>query len=193
MLLRLPSIRFIRSYMSIYWGSDLFCSCYPYFFLSDSRKKKDNKKERLPSALFELFQSGIPLKEKNSLRSNSFSFLTLHTSPFISRSKSEAGHSTQHCFARWSGCFYVFYYYRSFWAKGRIRTKSSHQHISSKSHKKTKTNNERSDVYPPSSPPTSQGPAFSGGAWRKMEIFPWRTKSCLSEASSFRLGNGGNF
>ena len=64
-----------------------------YFFLSGSRKKKGNKKERLPSALFELFQSGIPLKEKNSLRSNSFSFLTLHTSPSISRSKSEAGHS----------------------------------------------------------------------------------------------------
>ena len=57
------------------------------------QKEKGNKKERLPSALFELFQSGIPLKEKNSLRSNSFSFLTLHTSPSISRSKSEAGHS----------------------------------------------------------------------------------------------------
>ena len=53
----------------------------PYFFLSGSRKKKDNKKERLPSALFELFQSGIPLKEKNSLRSNSFSFLTLRKAP----------------------------------------------------------------------------------------------------------------
>ena len=57
------------------------------------QKEKGNKKERLPSALFELFQSGIPLKEKNSLRSNSFSFFTLHTSPSISRSKSEAGHS----------------------------------------------------------------------------------------------------
>ena len=54
------------------------------------QKEKGNKKERLPSALFELFQSGIPLKEKNSLRSNSFSFLTLHTSPSASRLKNEA-------------------------------------------------------------------------------------------------------
>ena len=28
-------------------------------------------------------------------------------------------------------------------------------------------------------------PAFSGEAWRKMEIFPWRTKSCLSDSEFF--------
>ena len=52
-----------------------------YFFLSGSRKKKDNKKERLPSALFELLRHFSPLNKKNSLRSNSFLFLTLRKAP----------------------------------------------------------------------------------------------------------------
>ena len=52
-----------------------------YFFLSGSRKKKDNKKERLPSALFELLRHFSTLNKKNSLRSNSFLFLTLRTAP----------------------------------------------------------------------------------------------------------------
>jgi hypothetical protein len=53
----------------------------PYFFLSGSRKKKDNKKERLPSALFELLRHFSTLNKKNSLRSNSFLFLTLRKAP----------------------------------------------------------------------------------------------------------------
>ena len=38
------------------------------------------------------------------------------------------------------------------------------------------------------SPYSSLASGLSGGAWRKIEYFPLRTKSCLSEASSFRLG-----
>ena len=52
-----------------------------YFFLSGSRKKKDNKKERLPSALFELLRHFSALNKKNSLRSDSFLFLTLRKAP----------------------------------------------------------------------------------------------------------------
>jgi len=48
--------------------------------LSGSRKKKDNKKERLPAALLGLFQRLFPLNKKNSLRSNSFLFFTLRKS-----------------------------------------------------------------------------------------------------------------
>ena len=54
-----------------------------YFFLSGSRKKKDNKKERLPSALFKLLRHFSTLNKKNSLRSNSFLFLTLRKAPLL--------------------------------------------------------------------------------------------------------------
>ena len=37
-------------------------------------------------------------------------------------------------------------------------------------------------------PPWEGFSGLSGGAWRKIEYFPLRTKSCLSVASSFRLG-----
>ena len=58
-----------------------------YFFLSGSRKKKDNKKERLPSALFELLRHFSTLNKKNSLRSNSFLFLTLRKAPPLNAQK----------------------------------------------------------------------------------------------------------
>ena len=76
----LPSTLFIKNCMIILLKCD-FCWCYPYFFLSGSRKKKDNKRERLPSALFELLRHFSPLNKKNSLRSNSFLFLTLRKAP----------------------------------------------------------------------------------------------------------------
>ena len=60
-----------------------------FSFLLPEQKKRN--KENSPSALFGLLRSGIPLKKKNSLRSNSFFFFTLHPSPFASRPKSEAG------------------------------------------------------------------------------------------------------
>ena len=58
-----------------------------YFFLSGSRKKKDNKKERLPSALFELLRHFSTLNKKNSLRSDSFLFLTLRKAPPLNAQK----------------------------------------------------------------------------------------------------------
>ena len=45
------------------------------------QKEKGNKKERLPSALFELLRHFSTLNKKNSLRSNSFLFLTLRKAP----------------------------------------------------------------------------------------------------------------
>ena len=45
------------------------------------QKEKGNKKERLPSALFELLRHFSPLNKKNSLRSDSFLFLTLRKAP----------------------------------------------------------------------------------------------------------------
>ena len=42
-------------------------------------------------------------------------------------------------------------------------------------------------------PPRRATSGLSGGALRKIEYFPLRTKSCLSEASSFRLGKCDDF
>ena len=58
------------------------------FFCLDAKEKVT--KEKIKAALFWLLRSGIPLKKKNSLRSNSFFFLTFHPSPSASRQKSEA-------------------------------------------------------------------------------------------------------
>ena len=58
------------------------------FFCLDAKEKVT--KEKIKAALFWLLQSGVPLKKKNSLRSNSFFFLTFHPSPSASRQKSEA-------------------------------------------------------------------------------------------------------
>ena len=80
-----------------------------FSFLFHEEKKRN--KENSPSALFCLLQSGIPLKKKNSLRSNSFFFLTLHPAPSASRQKSEAGplcFFMQHRFARWGVMFSFF-------------------------------------------------------------------------------------
>ena len=68
------------SYFSL-WGLLLF-------FCLDTKEKIT--KEKIKAALFWLLQSGIPLKKNNSLRSNSFFFLTFHPSPSASRQKSEA-------------------------------------------------------------------------------------------------------
>ena len=51
------------------------------------QKEKGNKKERLPSALFELLRHFSPLNKKNSLRSNSFLFLTLRKAPTLHAQK----------------------------------------------------------------------------------------------------------
>ena len=85
-----------------------------FSFLLPEQKKRN--KENSPSALFCLLQSGIPLKKKNSLRSNSFFFLTLHPAPSASRQKSEAGplcFLVQHRFACW-GVVFSFFLLHSF-------------------------------------------------------------------------------
>ena len=93
------------------WALALRCcsSRKGFSFLLPEQKKRN--KENSPSALFCLLQSGIPLKKKNSLRSNSFFFLTLHPAPSASRQKSEAGplcFLVQHRFARWGVMFSFF-------------------------------------------------------------------------------------
>ena len=60
-----------------------------FSFLLPEQKKRN--KENSPSALFGLLRQVFPLNKKNSLRSNSFLFLTLHTLTSASRPKSEAG------------------------------------------------------------------------------------------------------
>ena len=49
------------------------------------------QKENSPSAFFCLLRCFIPLNKKNSLRSNSFLFLTLHKTPPLNGKKKEAG------------------------------------------------------------------------------------------------------
>ena len=82
-------------------------------------EKKRNKDELLrtmseknsPSALFGLLRQVFPLNKKNSLRSNSFLFLTLQHSPPLHAQKVRPDLSaffTQHRFARWSGVFSFF-------------------------------------------------------------------------------------
>ena len=51
------------------------CAFSSFFFCSNKRKTK--QKENSPSAFFYLLQHFSPLNKKNSLRSNSFLFLTL--------------------------------------------------------------------------------------------------------------------
>ena len=53
-----------------------FCVCTPSFFFC-TNKRKTKQKENSPSAFFFLLQYFSPLNKKNSLRSNSFLFLTL--------------------------------------------------------------------------------------------------------------------
>ena len=51
------------------------CAFSSFFFCTNKRKTK--QKENSPSAFFYLLQHFSPLNKKNSLRSNSFLFLTL--------------------------------------------------------------------------------------------------------------------
>ena len=70
-----------------------FTAGFSFFFCPNKRKTK--QKENSPSAFFCLLQYFFPLKKKNSLRSNSFFFLTLQKAPTLHGKKKEAG----------SGCF----------------------------------------------------------------------------------------
>ena len=72
-------------------------------FLLPEQKKRN--KENSPSALFGLLRQVFPLNKKNSLRSNSFLFLTLQQPPPFHAKKDEAGTLTQHRFARCSLLF----------------------------------------------------------------------------------------
>ena len=54
--------------------------CVPSFFFCPN-KRKTKQKENSPSAFFYLLQHFSPLNKKNSLRSNSFLFLTLRKAP----------------------------------------------------------------------------------------------------------------
>ena len=56
-----------------------FAAGFSFFFCPNKRKTK--QKENSPSAFFCLLQYFFPLKKKNSLRSNSFFFLTLQKAP----------------------------------------------------------------------------------------------------------------
>ena len=56
-----------------------FTAVFSFFFCPNKRKTK--QKENSPSAFFCLLRYFFPLKKKNSLRSNSFFFLTLQKAP----------------------------------------------------------------------------------------------------------------
>ena len=56
-----------------------FTAGFSFFFCPNKRKTK--QKENSPSAFFCLLRYFFPLKKKNSLRSNSFFFLTLQKAP----------------------------------------------------------------------------------------------------------------
>ena len=56
-----------------------FTAGFSFFFCPNKRKTK--QKENSPSAFFCLLRFFFPLKKKNSLRSNSFFFLTLQKAP----------------------------------------------------------------------------------------------------------------
>ena len=62
-----------------------FCArrsgAFSFFFCPNKRKTK--QKENSPSAFFCLHRHFFPLKKKNSLRSNSFFFLTLQKAPTL--------------------------------------------------------------------------------------------------------------
>ena len=60
-----------------------------FSFLLLAQKKRN--KEKAPAALFWLFPRLFPLNKKNSLRSNSFLFLTLQQPPPFHAKKDEAG------------------------------------------------------------------------------------------------------
>ena len=66
------------------------------------QKEKSNKKERLPSALFELLRHFSTLNKKNSLLKQLFVFNASKSTSAL-RSKSEAGHSdaTLFCSLKW--------------------------------------------------------------------------------------------
>ena len=58
-----------------------FTAVFSFFFCPNKRKTK--QKENSPSAFFCLLRYFFPLKKKNSLRSNSFFFLTLQKAPTL--------------------------------------------------------------------------------------------------------------
>ena len=136
---------------------------FSFFFCTNKRKTK--QKENSPAAFFGLLRWFIPLNKKNSLRSNSFLFLTLHKAPPLHGKKMRPDLNAFRNIA--SLVFYC-----------KVHRKSNDINMLRNNHLKQRSAFEFSFGVP----------AFSGEAWRKMEVFPWRTKSCLSEASSFRLG-----
>ena len=76
-----------------------------FSFLLPEQKKRN--KENSPSALFGLLRQVFPLNKKNSLRSNSFLFLTLQHSPPLHAPKVRPDLSVfmQHRFTRWGVVF----------------------------------------------------------------------------------------
>ena len=146
-----------------------------FSFLLPEQKKRN--KENSPSALFGLLRHFSPLNKKNSLRSNSFLFFTLRKAPPLHAQKVRPDLSafSQHRFARW-GCGVYFYLalliFLSSRAEQSVVKDLVYIHTTSEA----------------MCPPWRATSGLSGGALRKIEYFPLRTKSCLSEASSFRLG-----
>ena len=142
-----------------------------FSFLLPEQKKRN--KENSPSALFCLLRYFSPLNKKNSLRSNSFLFFTLRKAPplYGKKVRTDLTAFSQHRFARWGVVFYFFaslvFFVIQSGAKDLVYIHTTSEAMC---------------------PPGEGFSGLSGGALRKIEYFPLRTKSCLSEASSFRLG-----
>ena len=93
-----------------------FCKGFSFLLPEQKKRNKDEllrtmSEKNSPSALFCLLRHFSPLNKKNSLRSNSFSFLTLQHLPTLHAPKVRPDLSafTQHRFARW-GCGFCFFF-----------------------------------------------------------------------------------
>ena len=142
-----------------------------FFFCSNKRKTEAKRKFAgyVPEAKICTFF----LKKKNSLRSNSFFFFTKKVTNFFTLLHSCRMYLewmfTKRCFARYGGCVQILRHFVPQDDKCKPRV-----------NKKTITSNERSNVAPKFRPHLF---------WREMEevVGALKTKSCLSEASSFCL------
>ena len=150
---------------------------FSFLFLEEKKRNKENS----PSALFCLLRYFSTLNKKNSLRSNSFLFLTLRKAPPLHGKKvrPDLCAFSQHRFACWSVMF-------SFFAS-LVFLSSRVEQSGVKDLVYIHTTSEAM------CPPKEGYSGLSGGALRKIEYFPLRTKSCLSVASSFRLGKYDDF
>ena len=78
---------------------------FPFIFLLPEQKKNETKR-KFAVCIFLPTPALFSAEQKELATLKQLFVLNAPKSTFASRSKSEAGHSSQHCFARWSGCLF---------------------------------------------------------------------------------------